>query len=124
MTDGDNCGDRKTVYEDDEIIVEDYCSKKGAAAYRRLIATSDPSRLQSVIKLQHTIKQGEALEESDKKWGLLEAKKDNVPDKKRNLSEIELHNLFMVCAQNFQSVEDKRKGLVLGGGCGVVSDLL
>jgi spermidine synthase len=124
LTDGDNCGEKKSLYEDREFIVEDYVSKVNGEPSRRMIATSDPSRWQSVIKLKYS--EGVETAAKDAQWGLMKSLKGNSPDKECKFSEFEIHNLFLACLRSFGQFPAGKpaSGLVLGGGCGIFSDLL
>ena len=89
-----------------------------------MIATGDPSRWQSVIKLRWL--EGGEVGGEEGQWGLMKPVKGGSPDKECKFSEFEIHNLFLACLRTFGkfSPEKTASGLVLGGGCGILSDLL
>lgn len=80
LTDGENAGDRKAVYEDKEIVIEDVKSKVTDVPRRRMVVVNNSTRVHNVIQLrQCDAKNGE--ESSQEQWGMLEAKKGSVADK-------------------------------------------
>jgi len=128
MTDGDNCGDRKLVYQDDENVVEDYCNSDGEKPFRRLISNLDPSRMQAITKLVYKdCEEGQKqLDKDDKLWGLLPYQEGKTPGKNSNFSEIEFHNFFLAFCMNYEFLANMNfyRMLILGGGVETVGDML
>lgn len=123
LTDGPTtqktAADRKTLYRDNEFIVEDVVDPSGEVT-RKLISIKNYLRPQAQIVLDTTAGQ---CDDKSEQWGLLSASAGKKPTKNIKMLDYAYNRALFLAITAFGK-QSKKKGTIIGLGSGIFGDFL